>query len=445
METAGEGLKTLYIEANPLAQAIGVVTEEVVEFTEKVIENTNATIDNASARFELERSIGKQQVAISGLIQEEEKLNKVADDSTISLQEQEQANKDYEEALNKRLASEKKLLEDQLKLIQTDLNIRKSQGLDVVDLQQQAADKQVEINQKNTEQQQANYDQQQRQRQINQDQWEQDLDFIIDIGTRRADNLLKQGLEDKDALNTYKDAISGVQKGIVNSFEETGLSEEEFNKLLGIRDPEELAQAIRDVKGLSEIEKNRLKEGVNEYLIAEQDKLDATIEYENAKLKAKEDAAVKEKKLRKDTANASVSLASTVFKSVSGFLEQGSKEQKAFAIADATINTAKGVTNALAYGVPPLNFVNAAAVGVAGAAQIASIVATTPSTSGGATSTPTAQSTAQAQTNTNQIDQQLAQQQALIEATNNIGARISVTEINDVQQQVAISEETATI
>ena len=134
-----------------------------------------------------------------------------------------------------------------------------------------------------------------------------------------------------------------------------------------------------------------------------------------------------------------------MFKGISQFLEQGSKEQKAFAIADATINTAVGVSNALKYGPPPVNFLNAAAVGVAGAAQIASIVATTPGSSGGTTTPVTAQGTAQQQANTNAIDQQLSQQEALIQATNNIGMTVSVTEINEVQSNVALSEQTATI
>ena len=65
-----------------------------------------------------------------------------------------------------------------------------------------------------------------------------------------------------------------------------------------------------------------------------------------------------------------------------------------------------------------------------------------------AETTPTnsnTQGTAQQQANTNAIDQQLAQQQALIEATNNIGMTVSVTEINEVQSNVALSEQTATI
>lgn len=46
---------------------------------------------------------------------------------------------------------------------------------------------------------------------------------------------------------------------------------------------------------------------------------------------------------------------------------------KMFAVAQAIINTAQGVTKALASSAPPLNFIQAAAVAAAGAAQIAAI------------------------------------------------------------------------
>lgn len=173
----------------------------------------------------------------------------------------------------------------------------------------------------------------------------------------------------------------------------------------------------------------------------------AVVEEETAKReKAVDKQAKKEIATRQQVANAQIGLASTVLRGVSQFLKQGSAEQKAFAIADATINTAKGITNALAYGVPPLNFINAASVATAGAFQVGQIASTSAS-SGGSVSTPsTSGATApQPQVNTNSIDQQLQQQEALIAATESIGLSISVTEIDSVQNSVSESERTATI
>lgn len=63
--------------------------------------------------------------------------------------------------------------------------------------------------------------------------------------------------------------------------------------------------------------------------------------------------------------------------------------------------------------------------------------------SGGAPTAPTGGGNPQV--NTNPIDQQLAQQQALQDAIANLGLTVSVTEINDVQGAVAVTNNTATI
>lgn len=61
---------------------------------------------------------------------------------------------------------------------------------------------------------------------------------------------------------------------------------------------------------------------------------------------------------------------------------------KAFLIAGAIMDTAAGVAKAIGSGVPPWNFIQAAAVAAAGAAQIATIRSTQPGSGGGSVSTP---------------------------------------------------------
>lgn len=58
-------------------------------------------------------------------------------------------------------------------------------------------------------------------------------------------------------------------------------------------------------------------------------------------------------------------------------------DSKEFALAGAVIDTAAGVTKALGASPPPLNFLNAAAVGAAGAVQIATIMNARPGSGGG--------------------------------------------------------------
>jgi hypothetical protein len=60
--------------------------------------------------------------------------------------------------------------------------------------------------------------------------------------------------------------------------------------------------------------------------------------------------------------------------------EQGSKEAKAFAVADAIINTYKSANVALGSAPPPFNFILAAANVAAGIANVKKILSTKPGT-----------------------------------------------------------------
>jgi hypothetical protein len=97
-------------------------------------------------------------------------------------------------------------------------------------------------------------------------------------------------------------------------------------------------------------------------------------------------------KMRQAYENASLNLANTTLGALSSLAEKGSAEQKAFAIGQATINTYQGITKALAETTDPtptqsLRFMNAAAVGIAGFAQVTNILRTnTQKKSGGGSS-----------------------------------------------------------
>lgn len=78
-----------------------------------------------------------------------------------------------------------------------------------------------------------------------------------------------------------------------------------------------------------------------------------------------------------------------VASTIGGALGTLFEDNKAVAIAQAIINTAQGITAALAQYPPPLSFVMAAAQAAAGAAQIAAIKSTTPG-SGGTVNKPSA-------------------------------------------------------
>lgn len=97
----------------------------------------------------------------------------------------------------------------------------------------------------------------------------------------------------------------------------------------------------------------------------------------------------RENSLRNQTLSYTANMFGSLSQLASNFGEKGFIAAKAFGIAEAVINTAQGITKALATVPPPANFAAAAAVAAAGAAQIATIAsarpnsARTPTVSGG--------------------------------------------------------------
>ena len=147
------------------------------------------------------------------------------------------------------------------------------------------------------------------QRQINQDIWEQELDFIIDVGEKQRTQFEEQATNEElslakrtEGLNKYKQAYTDFLNGQKEQFEKIGLSGEEIDNLLSIKDPQELAQAITDIKDLSEIEKNRLREVLIEFKNARSEQLKVQQEYDSIIKKNEDEAFNAEIKRQKDAA-----------------------------------------------------------------------------------------------------------------------------------------------
>lgn len=100
---------------------------------------------------------------------------------------------------------------------------------------------------------------------------------------------------------------------------------------------------------------------------------------------ADEDARAKAKKAREQMIRSeSLSATAGLFNSLSQLAGKNAKLNKAFAVGEATINTFKGVTAALAQPLPtPINFISAAAVLAAGLKSVQSILKTDTSGGGG--------------------------------------------------------------
>lgn len=107
--------------------------------------------------------------------------------------------------------------------------------------------------------------------------------------------------------------------------------------------------------------------------------------------------ADQEMALRSATLNAVASTLGSIGSAINSFGEKNLAAVKAFSIAQALINTYEGITKALTLPFP-LNWAQAAAVGAAGFAQVASIINTNKGSSGGSASTGVSSGAASAST-----------------------------------------------
>lgn len=163
------------------------------------------------------------------------------------------------------------------------------------------------------------------------------------------------------------------------------------------------------------------------------------IEEEKTK-KIKEEQA-KRLAIEKQTKEARAKLINDLFNIAKQIAGKNEKVAKVIGITQAIINTATGITKAFATLPTPAAFPAAASIAATGGAQIGTIASAGASSS---VSAPTTTTPATAPSTT-PIDNSIAEQQALENAIANIGLSVSVTEINDVQNNVQVTQQTATI
>lgn len=210
---------------------------------------------------------------------------------------------------------------------------------------------------------------------------------------------------DKDAfdesINQIKDlrnSLAVIDAEVETKRREAGQSATEDKKKQAEKEAADHA-ALMDQILIDEI-------ALGDELIAEQERINAEIDaaeqeraarhqqYVNEKHRREQEAHDKqkkrfeeEKKLAEMVMKARLDAVANLFGSLSQLAGKNAKLQKAFAVAEATINTYKGVTAALSQPLPtPINLVNAAAVLAAGIANVRKILAVEPSAGGGGTS-----------------------------------------------------------
>jgi len=198
-------------------------------------------------------------------------------------------------------------------------------------------------------------------------------------------------------------------------------------------------------EALSETEKQLLKEQSLARELEIQAKADKDLEKLREKdEKSFEESEKKKENIRKQRIQNGLDLTQAAVGLASEILGRETKAGKALAITAAGINTAQAITKTLAqYGGTPLGYAQAAAVGATGAVQIAKMKSS--DTSGDNTPPTPPTPTPTPNLLTSNVDNQITQQEALIVALESQRFQVSVTEINDVQNAVNVSENDSTI
>ena len=287
---------------------------------------------------------------------------------------------------------------------------------------------------------------------------------LIRVQKQRADGQRRIQTEITTAQNKVntqkKKEITDTQKGLDANIEA------EFKLTIAKKEAaaEQIEDATEKAFALTEIEKDKLAKQLEDETLLKADI--ELLEFESGEniKKIRENAAVSIKKTsdgiaanneknakkeidrQKQVSNSKMNLINSAFELAKVIGAKDEKVQKALAIAQVIKNTAVGISKAFTLP-PPASYIQATAVGASGAAGILNI---TNSSSGGGGSTPTVPSDNTGGNNeitadTSGADNALTQQQALENAISNLGLTVSVTEINEAQSNVELSEVNSSI
>lgn len=258
-------------------------------------------------------------------------------------------------------------------------------------------------------------------------------------------------IEEKQAAEESKNTNANANADKAQKRTEDRMSHAEYVRLKHEKEEEaHIAELKREKEAAEERERRRIEDLQNHraYLEAKRKK-----EYDTYVARQKE--LKKEREEREALNKATIDATSQLFGSLAQLSKKNAKLQKAFAIGEATVNTYKGVTVALASSPPPANFILAAANLAAGLAAIRNIIGTSEdgggsgggmSSSGGGigslevSTQPNINTSAQPSTLLNEqgqiIDQQSQTQPQMW---------VSVAEINSTNTNVRTAEERARI
>ena len=447
-------------------QIVNETTDSLIENTKEIVKNTAATeekIRRTTAlkikQQELRKEVREDVVLEAQRRQDIQKDLLITRDFTKSFEERQaallRANKLEQESLKAKLELGKKEIEQAREA--DDINQSDADALDAlaaaeakfIQIKTDSLKRQRELTNRVTEQQNRERAEQKRISDEEDKKAKDEEKRLNDKLTRETQNA-----NDLEVLRLQKDLveIEGTQAKADKEIEILDLKHEQEveslkeklateNELTLSQLNEQLSNGVLQFASLEELEFNHAQQVIKI-------NKDASNEVKSNDDKLQKDIIANDKKttqIRKQNAQGYLSALGSIFNTAGQLAGDNFKLQKAFGIAEAVVNTARGVTQALGSAPPPLSFVTAGAVAVAGAAQIATIAKSQPS--GGDTSVPIPSQggLTEPTADTSGVDSQASQQEALQNAIASLNLQVSVSEITDTQNAVAVSEQNSTI
>jgi len=153
----------------------------VKKVTEEIFKQTQAYIDLANARRSTIRQNRELEKALQSIITQEGRLRIIADDTTRSFKEREEAAEAAREANEQRAAIEMQIAQGNLNLINDEIAARRSQKMDVEDLLDRQLQAFVELKGAERDYTLTVQENEKIRRELIQDRLERDLDLFIDI------------------------------------------------------------------------------------------------------------------------------------------------------------------------------------------------------------------------------------------------------------------------
>ena len=178
-EEAGQAIVQMSTGLDPEQQK--QFAEGVKGITEEIFRQTQAYIDLADARRQTIRQNRELEKALQSVITEEGRLRIIADDTTRSIKEREEAAEAARVANEQRAALELQIAQGNLNLINDEIAARRSQKMDVEDLLDQQLQAFVELKSAERDYTLTVQENEKIRRELIQDRLERDLDLFIDI------------------------------------------------------------------------------------------------------------------------------------------------------------------------------------------------------------------------------------------------------------------------